>query len=186
MSWTQEREDLLRKLWLQGLSASQIAYVMAGVTRNAVIGKAHRMGLPKRSPATSQRPKVRVQRGQPSLAFVSGRPAQRPVTGEDTARHAARDEFDVALAQANFEASCASPAGEDRITLMTLTSRTCKWPIGDPSDDDFHFCSAGADGAKSYCEFHHRLAYRGIRTRRATPRAESAVPAALPVRALAG
>ena len=47
MAWTTEREDLLRKLWLQGLSASQIAYVMAGVTRNAVIGKAHRMGLPK-------------------------------------------------------------------------------------------------------------------------------------------
>lgn len=78
MSWTQEREDLLRKLWLQGLSASQIAYVMSGITRNAVIGKAHRMGLPKRSPATSQRPKVRVQRGKPSLACVGGRPAAVP------------------------------------------------------------------------------------------------------------
>jgi GcrA cell cycle regulator len=159
MSWTQEREDLLRKLWLQGLSASQIAYVMAGITRNAVIGKAHRMGLPKRSPATSQRPKVRVQRGKPSLACVGGRPAPRAETGTETVR----DDYRFALTQANFEAAGADLREGERITLMTLNSRTCKWPIGDPSDADFHFCSVDALSGRSYCEFHNRLAYRGLR-----------------------
>lgn len=46
---------------------------------------------------------------------------------------------------------------------MTLTSRTCKWPIGDPADPDFHFCSVDAESGRSYCDFHHRLAYRGQR-----------------------
>lgn len=159
MSWTQEREDLLRKLWLQGLSASQIAYVMSGITRNAVIGKAHRMGLPKRSPATSQRPKVRVQRGKPSLACVGGRPAARAEVREAQVP----DEFAAVLAKANFEAVEGPRDVSERVTLMTLTSRTCKWPIGDPADPDFHFCSVDAESGRSYCDFHHRLAYRGQR-----------------------
>ena len=164
MSWNQEREDLLRKLWLQGLSASQIAYVMSGITRNAVIGKAHRMGLPKRSPATSQRPKVRVQRGKPSLACVGGRPSARP----DVREAPVRDEFAFALAKANFEAVQGPRDASERVPLMTLTSRTCKWPIGDPADPDFHFCSVDAESGRSYCEFHHRLAYRGQRRRAET------------------
>ncbi|SDT90262.1 GcrA family cell cycle regulator [Stappia sp. ES.058] len=162
MAWTTEREDLLRKLWLQGLSASQIAYVMAGVTRNAVIGKAHRMGLPKRSPSTSHRPKQRVQRGQPSLACVGGKPAVRDSAPD--VRSTPR--YDLDLEASAFESEHSSVSSEDRVTLMTLTSKTCKWPIGDPADADFHFCSRDADNNRSYCEFHHRLAYQGIRRRR--------------------
>lgn len=181
MSWTQEREDLLRKLWLQGLSASQIAYVMSGITRNAVIGKAHRMGLPKRSPATSQRPKMRVQRGKPSLACVGGRPAPRAAAAEPPRR----DEFQIALTQANFEPSVRTSADDGRITLMTLTSRTCKWPIGDPADPDFHFCSVEAGSGRSYCDFHHALAYRGVRVRRPALTEVAAVARPVPLRAVA-
>ena len=180
MAWTQEREDLLRKLWLQGLSASQIAYVMAGITRNAVIGKAHRMGLPKRSPATSHRPKPRVQRGKPSLAFVGGKPAPRDTASDVRYRHG----LDYETAHKCFDVAQSDVAAEDRITLMTLTSRTCKWPIGDPADADFHFCSQDAENNRSYCEFHHRLAYQGVRRRRPAEKTASA-PVALPLRAIA-
>ncbi|WP_306026970.1 GcrA family cell cycle regulator [Stappia sp. MMSF_3263] len=180
MAWTQEREDLLRKLWLQGLSASQIAYVMAGVTRNAVIGKAHRMGLPKRSPATSHRPKPRVQRGKPSLAFVGGKPAARDTASDVQYRRG----LDFDTAHKSFDVAHSDVAAEDRITLMTLTSRTCKWPIGDPADADFHFCSQDAENNRSYCEFHHRLAYQGVRRRRPAEKTASA-PVALPLRAIA-
>ena len=175
MAWTQEREDLLRKLWLQGLSASQIAYVMAGITRNAVIGKAHRMGLPKRSPATSHRPKPRVQRGQPSLALVGARPAPRESIIEK--------QFQRSLGL-GYEAGFQAEQG-DRVTLMTLTSRTCKWPIGDPADADFHFCSHDAENGRSYCEFHHSLAYQGVRRRRQVAERRAAPVEALPLRAIA-
>jgi GcrA cell cycle regulator len=180
MAWTTEREDLLRKLWLQGLSASQIAYVMSGVTRNAVIGKAHRMGLPKRSPATSHRPKPRIQRGKPSLACVGGKPAVR----DGLADRQPRSRYDLDLEASAFEAEHAIVSSEDRVTLMTLTSKTCKWPIGDPADADFHFCSRDADNGRSYCEFHHRLAYQGIRRRR-TSDAQPDVRRAAPLRAIA-
>lgn len=175
MAWTQEREDLLRKLWLQGLSASQIAYVMAGITRNAVIGKAHRMGLPKRSPATSHRPKPRVQRGKPSLALVGARPAPRESIMEK--------QFQRGLGLA-LETGFQAEQG-DRVTLMTLTSRTCKWPIGDPADADFHFCSHEAENGRSYCEFHHGLAYQGIRRRRPAAERAAAPIQVLPLRAIA-
>ena len=185
MAWTQEREDLLRKLWLQGLSASQIAYVMAGVTRNAVIGKAHRMGLPKRSPSTSHRPKPRVQRGKPSLAFVSGKPAPKPAPAD--IRYRKRVDLDVE--QSIFETEHSSVSAEERRTLMTLTARSCKWPIGDPAEPDFHFCSRDADHGRSYCELHNRMAYQDVRRRRR--RAEQVeepaeAPQPLPLRAAAG
>lgn len=182
MAWTQEREDLLRKLWLQGLSASQIAYVMAGITRNAVIGKAHRMGLPKRSPATSHRPKPRIQRGKPSLALVGSKPAAR----DNASDVQYRKRYDLELERSAFEIEHSDVSAEDRMTLMTLTSRSCKWPIGDPADPDFHFCSRDADNGRSYCDFHHRLAYQGVRRRRPAAAAEQRIEAPLPAIRAAG
>lgn len=166
MGWTVEREDLLKKLWLQGLSASQIAYMMEGFTRNAIIGKAHRLNLPKRSPSTSARPKTRRTRSKPSLARIAGSTsatARLPMSPCESRYYSLAD---LELERSIFETEHASVSAEDRITLLTLGSRTCKWPIGDPGDADFHFCSREAQSSGSYCSFHHRLAYQGVRRRR--------------------
>ena len=180
MSWTDERIATLKKMWEGGSTASQIAEELGGVSRNAVIGKAHRMGLPKRSPATSHRPKQRIQRGKPSLACVGGKPAVR----ESLSDVRPRSRYDLDLEASAFEAEHSIVSSEDRVTLMTLTSKTCKWPIGDPSDADFHFCSRDADNGRSYCEFHHRLAYQGIRRRRSSD-VQPEIKRIAPLRAIA-
>lgn len=167
MTWTNEREDLLRKLWRQGLSARQIAYVIAGVTRNAVIGKAHRMGLPKRSATMNRRPRQRPVRGRPSLACIGGAAVAEDVElagGGGAAELSARIERE--LARASFEAGRSGASQQDWGKLMTLTGGVCKWPIGDPVDPDFRFCNCRAEGSRPYCDFHLQLAYRGRRRRR--------------------
>ncbi|MBA5778335.1 GcrA cell cycle regulator [Stappia sp. F7233] len=165
MAWTSEREDLLKKLWLQGLSASQIAYMMDGFTRNAIIGKAHRLNLPKRTPSTSTRPKARRVRAQPSLARIGGSSHTSARVSSSATDIRLRTSLDLEIERSIFETEHANVQAEDRVTLMTLGSRTCKWPIGDPGSEDFHFCSRDAEGNGSYCAFHHRLAYRNVRGR---------------------
>lgn len=105
MSWTDERIQQLKDLWSQGLSASEIADILGDITRNAVIGKAHRLGL-------------------------SGRPSpikKKPTRGA---------------------------------TILALTERMCKWPVGDPKHHDFHFCGKNALNGLPYCAEHAALAYQ--------------------------
>lgn len=105
MSWTDERIQRLKDLWSQGLSASEIAETLGEVSRNAVIGKAHRLGL-------------------------SGRPSpikKKPVKGA---------------------------------TILSLTERMCKWPVGDPKHQDFHFCGKPSLAGLPYCAEHAALAYQ--------------------------
>lgn len=187
MTWTSEREDLLRKLWRQGLSARQIAYVIAGVTRNAVIGKAHRMGLPKRSVTMTRRPKQRPVRGRPSLACIGGAQAAALAQDAGLATEAAAVEMTARiereLVRASFEAGRSGASEQDWGKLMTLTGGVCKWPIGDPVDPDFRFCNCPAEDSRSYCAFHLRLAYRGRRRRSG---AAAAARAGAEISAIAG
>lgn len=164
MVWTPEREDLLKKLWLQGLSASQIARTMDCFTRNAIIGKAHRLNLPKRSPATRSSPKPRRLRAKPSLARIGSMTMASPRPPVHYREAALRGEPALDCEPLPLENGGFS-LPQSHVTLMELKHNTCKWPIGDPGDPEFHFCSRGADSGKSYCEFHHRLAYRSLRGR---------------------
>ena len=117
MSWTDERVEQLKQLWSDGLSASQIARQLGGVTRNAVIGKVHRLGLAGRAtPARTERPRIQVAR-RPT------RPRPAPV-------------IHVPIVEKD-------PIVDDqgrKTTVLTINDRMCKWPIGDPSKSDFHFC----------------------------------------------
>ncbi len=130
MAWTDERIDRLRALWDKGLSASQIAKELGeGVTRNAVIGKAHRLGLKSRpSPVKTERNQVK-------------KPVKKPV--------------------------------KKIVTLLDLTDRMCKWPIGHPGDPDFQFCGRPAEPGMPYCAAHCAEAYQAQparRDRRQAPR----------------
>jgi GcrA cell cycle regulator len=141
MGWTDERVATLKKLWLEGLSASQIAKQLGGVTRNAVIGKVHRLGLSGRAaPSKPARPVFKAPpRPRPAVAVSAPRrtEASRPVAPTPVAR---------------------APEAPGSATVLTLGAHMCKWPIGDPGSADFTFCGRRAEGA--YCAEHSRLAYQ--------------------------
>ena len=144
MGWTDERVEILKKLWLDGLSASQIAKQLGGVTRNAVIGKVHRLGLSGRAaPSHPSRPTFKAPRPPRPIAM----PAPRPRAMEPRA--------------AQVPAVRAAPFVElpGTATVLTLGAHMCKWPIGDPSSDNFTFCGRRADEEGPYCIDHARMAY---------------------------
>lgn len=156
--WTDERVELLKKLWAEGLSASQVAKQLGGVTRNAVIGKVHRLGLSGR--ATPSRP-ARA-RPQAPRTLVRGRPD--PLTAEMREEEQQRSQSAQKAEAAHIEERGLEPV--QRATVLTLTEHTCKWPIGDPGRPGFHFCGRGADQGSPYCTEHARLAYQPVQARR--------------------
>lgn len=136
MTWTIERSDLAVARWKEGWSAAQIAKVLGdGVSRNAVIGRLHRLGLSARAAASEPRatrprpaPKPKATYAAPS---VSAKPP--PEMKDD---------------------------GPGLATLMTLTPHMCRWPIGDPGSEDLTFCGQKRrNDTSSYCEGHARRAY---------------------------
>ncbi|MGB5093831.1 MAG: GcrA family cell cycle regulator [Parvibaculum sp.] len=157
--WTDERVELLKKLWADGLSASQVAKQLGGVTRNAVIGKVHRLGLSGR--ATPSRP-ARPRQNAPRT-LVRSRPD--PLTLQDAGEDAPND-MPVITREDRLESQTREFAPALRATVLTLTEHTCKWPIGDPGQPGFHFCGHSADSGVPYCPDHARLAYQPAQPRR--------------------
>lgn len=161
LAWTDERVDLLKKLWAEGLSASQIAGRLGhGVTRNAVIGKVHRLGLSGRvTPQRTARPRVRKTR-EPSHP---GRSQSMPTAGATALKPQMRPE---PMARPEPQPILAPvPAGE-RVNILMLSDKTCRWPIGDPSHEDFGFCGHSPKEGVPYCEYHARMAYQPAQDRR--------------------
>jgi len=201
MSWTDERVELLKKMWTEGQSASQIAKELGGVTRNAVIGKVHRLGLSNRAgagaapsaPAAS--PAKPATKEKPSLQT-----AAKPTGGEakpaGKAKPAAKEPEEASESSDTIPMSAARraiiPAGQPlppqpsaneispealakvsevektakKLTLMELTEKTCKWPVGDPATDNFWFCGLPVQQGKPYCEAHVGVAFQPMSARR--------------------
>lgn len=171
MSWTDERVELLKKLWADGLSASQVAAELGGVTRNAVIGKVHRLGLSGRAKTTSSTPRARRSRSQTS------RPARQssgaaPTIGATALKADAKPQATPKpKAQAKPELDPVVVPISKRATILSLTENTCKWPIGDPGDSDFHFCGCKSEAGSPYCKYHSEIAYQTNSDRRRTKKA---------------
>ncbi|WP_376742297.1 GcrA family cell cycle regulator [Ensifer canadensis] len=170
MNWTDERVEKLKKLWSEGLSASQIAAQLGGVSRNAVIGKVHRLSLPGRAKAggttAATRPKQRPA-SAPRAPNYASRVTTRTVTRAAGAT-VLKEEVEVDLvAEQDFriQTDVVVPMSR-RLELTQLTERTCKWPIGDPLKEEFHFCGNDSPEASPYCTFHARLAYQPTSERR--------------------
>ncbi|MDP8916133.1 MAG: GcrA cell cycle regulator [Pseudomonadota bacterium] len=153
MSWTDDRVEVLKKLWLEGLSASQIAKQLGGVTRNAVIGKVHRLGLSGRATPS-----------QPARVARAPRPP-RPVSQPTVRREAAAPAHPRPEPQRFY-----APEEPGTATVLTLGAHMCKWPIGDPSSDEFTFCGRRAEGA--YCVEHSRVAFQPPQTKKKNTTAE--------------
>ncbi|MFZ1815364.1 MAG: GcrA family cell cycle regulator [Rhizobiaceae bacterium] len=163
MSWSDDRVELLRKLWLDGLSASQIAAELGSVTRNAVIGKVHRLGLSGRTRPGSSTGNVRPKRIQrtPAQAPRQAKTMQRALSNAPMRSHvsASADLPDM------LPASLVAP-DPLKLELTQLSETTCKWPIGDPATEDFYFCGHGSKEGSPYCAFHSRVAYQPLADRR--------------------
>ena len=163
MSWTDDRVELLKKLWQDGLSASQIAGELGGVTRNAVIGKVHRLGLSGRGQPTSSIKRTR----RPRATSVPRRP--RRITSIGSA--ALKLDVDVAPEHYIRPREVVVIPIAKRLSIEMLTDKTCKWPIGDPTNEDFHFCGHDSDEGTPYCKYHSSIAYQAPDNRRRARRA---------------
>ena len=193
MSWTDERVELLKKMWAEGQSASQIAKELGGVTRNAVIGKVHRLGLSNRSagaapaqaepkakpaepakpqPAAKPKPEPKPEplRPAPEEAPAEAEPRQAATparkqiipAGQPLPPQPSANEIDPeALAKVSEIEKKAK-----KLSLMELTERTCKWPVGDPATEDFWFCGLPVQAGKPYCEAHVGVAFQPMSARR--------------------
>ena len=138
MSWTDEKVEKLKELWTKGRTASQIAEVLGDTTRNAVIGKAHRLNLEARAPSKNS--------GVPSSS--DNRQVKR--SPAPTSRKA---KFQSILLDKNFEP-------ENPKSLEDLTDLTCKWPIGHPNEESFYFCGRKPEGEFPYCKLHVLYAFQ--------------------------
>jgi len=204
MSWTDERVETLKKMWGEGQSASQIAKELGGVTRNAVIGKVHRLGLSNRAgsgttPPPPVKPASAKDRsgGKPTLheedldpVADAAQDAPEPVEAAADEDDDSSDTDDVMPISAARRAII--PAGQPlppqpslneispealakvnevektarKLTLMELTEKTGKWPVGDPATDNFWFCGLPVQQGKPYCEAHVGVAFQPMSARR--------------------
>jgi GcrA cell cycle regulator len=157
MGWTDERVELLKKLWQDGLSASQIAKQLGGVTRNAVIGKVHRLGLSGRAaPSKPARPQFKTPR--PVRVATAAPSAPRRIAEPQPMPQAVTRYVDETPGTA---------------TVLTLGAHMCKWPIGDPAMDNFTFCGRRTDEGP-YCHEHAQVAYQPAQAKKRSSAAELA------------
>ena len=196
MSWTDERVETLKRMWNEGQSASQIAKELGGVTRNAVIGKVHRLGLSNRvggkedeeDAAASPAPAVAAAKPEPAPRPDPAPRAEppRPVAPAAATPAPASNVTPLPVRKAIIPAGQPLPPQPSlneispealasvrevekrarKLTLMELTERTCKWPIGDPATDDFWFCGLPSLPGKPYCEAHVGVAFQPMSARR--------------------
>jgi len=157
MSWTDEKVNKLKELWGKGHTASQIAEMLGDTTRNAVIGKAHRLNLEARAP-TKQK-------------SASGKQETKPVrrVQQPTSR---KSKFKSILLDKNFEP-------EKPTSLESLTDSTCRWPIGHPDKQDFYFCGRSPVEGFSYCKLHVLYAFQPKNQKEELINKEDDVPAFL-------
>jgi GcrA cell cycle regulator len=142
--WSPDRVETLKALWAEGYSAGQIAVQLGAVTRNAVIGKVHRLGLPGRAVASRKPPRRTMPRRGPGGAMLRGKPAPKPEAVPPLP-----------------DPSPAAPAL--MLPVAKLTAGTCRWPLGDPKRPGFGFCGHRPAHGSPYCAAHKRL---GTRPRR--------------------
>ena len=154
MSWTEEKVQKLKELWSKGHTASQIAGALGDTTRNAVIGKAHRLNLEARAPSKK--------------SSQSSTPENKP-SRRGSAPASRKAKFQSILLDKNFEP-------ENPKSLEELTDQTCKWPIGHPNEEKFYFCGRKPEGEFPYCKLHVLYAFQPKGTKEEIIDKEDGIP----------
>ena len=140
MSWTEEKVAKLRELWGKGNTASQIAQIIGGISRNAVIGKAHRLNLSA---------KIKTRTATSSQNFENSINEKNI----QTTRRGRKSKFKSLIIEKDFEP-------ENPKQLEELDENSCKWPIGHPDEKSFYFCGRSSLKDFSYCKLHLLYAYQ--------------------------
>jgi len=154
MGWTDERVVLLKRLWVEGKTAAEIAKLIGGgVTRNAVIGKAHRLKLSGRISPIQEN-----ARGGNGVETGTARVVSSPRKSQKT--NIAKVSNREIIAPVHFPAVQENYCFGDGVSLVELKERMCRWPIGDPKDDGFKFCGGPSEEGIPYCNHHARVAYQ--------------------------
>jgi GcrA cell cycle regulator len=196
MSWTEERIERLKKMWHDGATASQIAEELGGVSRNAVIGKAHRLGLEQRPSPVKPGEEKEAKKPAPAAAVApkSAPRAEAPkaASAAPAAPHAAAPHRPASEMQyrsigpggfirqgpgdqqppippappRRLVPAKPSPEIAEKTSLLDLNDRICKWPMGHPGEPDFHFCGQAANPGFPYCVQHCGVAYQAQLPRR--------------------
>ena len=155
MSWNEEKVNKLKELWGNGSTASQIAEIIGGVSRNAVIGKAHRLNLSS---------KIKTRNASTSQNFDNN-------SEQDSSkiRQTKKSKFKSLLIEKDFEP-------ENPKKLEELDESSCKWPVGHPEEKSFYFCGRSSLKDFSYCKLHLLYAYqpKGRREEPTTDKEEEA------------
>ena len=139
MSWTEEKVNKLKELWGKGKTASQIAEVISGITRNAVIGKAHRLNLSAKIKTRAKSPKENINVSEENR--------------DNKIKRGRRSKFKSLIIEKDFEP-------ENPKQLEELDENSCKWPIGHPDEKSFYFCGRTSLKDFSYCKLHLLYAYQ--------------------------
>ena len=140
MSWTEEKVQKLKDLWSKGHTASQIAELLGDTTRNAVIGKAHRLDLEARAPSKNSSTSS-SNNSNNKIVKRTAQPLNR------------KAKFQSILLDKTFEP-------ENPKSLEELSEKTCKWPIGHPNEESFYFCGRSPEGEFPYCKLHVLYAFQ--------------------------
>ncbi|MGB7431558.1 MAG: GcrA family cell cycle regulator [Ahrensia sp.] len=185
MSWTDERVDQLKKMWSEGLTASQIAAKLGGVSRNAVIGKVHRLKLESRaqSPKSTSGRKPAAPRAAAAAPRVGSGAGTRTTSrggsggssslggGAPRTMSTVTQTVGATVMKAEVEGQTLAELDtrpiEDvvvpiarKLKLTEINEKTCKFPYGDPLTDDFYFCGHDIHEETPYCNYHGKVVYQ--------------------------
>lgn len=169
MAWTDEMVEDLRKMWHEGLTTGEIGKRL-GVSKNSIVGKVHRLGLSGRPSPIKKKDEPTKEKNEPLKETVKKEEKNVKKTKpeknikEDTV---SKTEIETTVSEIKEErieiirssSKVEHPKQHGKITLTDLDNHTCRWPIGDPKDENFHFCGKKIKIGQTYCEEHANIAY---------------------------
>ena len=158
MAWTDEMVEELKRLWAEGVTTGEIGRRL-NISKNSIVGKVHRLGLSGRpSPIKkkSEEAPAKPAAKTPEPAAVKSKPAAPKVQPQPSSAEASEE--DIKLAK-SLNIPSADNTKKEFLSLIDLDNHTCRWPIGDPKDENFHFCGRKVRLGQTYCEEHAAIAY---------------------------
>ena len=165
MAWTDEMVEQLKQMWQEGLTTGEIGKRL-NVSKNSIVGKVHRLGLSGRPSPIKKKDEEAEKKPQSPAKATAPKTGKAPAPKEEkkvAPTVVARETSTEVLKKAAPERTgtdCATPRNTSGLTMLTdLDNHTCRWPIGDPKDDNFHFCGKKIKIGQTYCEEHAAVAY---------------------------
>ena len=161
MAWTDKMVEDLRLMWKQGLTTGEIGKRL-GVSKNSIVGKVHRLQLDARPSPIKKKEELEaesVAAAQPTLQPEVKEPKKAPQPAKDVKENKEAKEPKTPAKPAAQATKPVADKKNDIIRLADLDNRTCRWPIGDPKDENFHFCGKKVRVGQTYCEEHSLMAY---------------------------